>query len=429
MRVAPANPLGDFLIGSEPPTVGSPSSGIDDILDAVREHLGMEVAFASRFIDGRREFTHLRSSIPLPVKVGDAEPLEQSLCRMVRDGLVPELVHDAGQLEASREVPIVQALPVGAHLNVPLRLSDGTIYGSFCCVSRQADWSLTNRDMATLRAFADLAARQVETEIELRTHEEATCSRIVEVLSSGRLTIVHQPIHRIADGVAVGVECLSRFADAATRTPDQWFSAAAAVGLGNELELLAVARAVETIGHVPRDCYVSINASPELVLSGALLAPVAGLTPDRLVIEVTEHSRVADYKALAAALEPLRAHARIAIDDVGAGYAGLRHIVDLKPDILKLDMSLTRDLGRDPARRALAHALVLFAREIGCGLIAEGVETASERAALERIGVTLAQGFLFSRPMPVVAAQQLLLGRSEASPAAPARTRPLARRA
>ena len=92
------------------------------------------------------------------------------------------------------------------------------------------------------------------------------------------------------------------------------------------------------------------------------------------MIEVTEHQRVEDYGALAKALRTISDRARIAIDDVGAGYAGLRHLVDLAPDILKLDMSLTRDIDTDPARRALALALVVFSREIGCSLVAEGIE-------------------------------------------------------
>ena len=161
-----------------------------------------------------------------------------------------------------------------------------------------------------------------------------------------------------------------------------------------------------------------MNVSPETVIGGSLGALVGGTTPDRLVIEVTEHNMVGDYAALAAQLQPLRGHAQIAIDDVGSGYAGLRHIVDLQPDILKLDMSLTRQIDTDPARRALAHALVSFAREIGCKLVAEGVETEAERAVLARLGVPLAQGYLFSRPMPVVAAQQLLLGECDSAPLA-----------
>jgi EAL domain-containing protein (putative c-di-GMP-specific phosphodiesterase class I) len=389
------------------------ASAIDRILAAVRSHLGMEIAFASRIAGGMREFTHISADIPLPVAPGVAEPFEDTLCQRVLQGTLPELMHDARNYPEALEVGITLGLPVASHLNVPLRLSDGRLYGTFCCVSREPDHSLNARDLDTLRAFAELATHLIERDLAADEARDAVRSRIAAVLGGEGLSIVHQPIHELASGRAVGVECLARFPDAGQRGPDCWFAEAAANGLGVELELLAVRKALATLPYVPEDCYLGINVSPETVISGAVLAEVTGCRRDRLVIEVTEHEAVSDYAALRAALAPLRQHGRIAIDDVGAGYAGLRHIVDLEPDILKLDMSLTRDIAADPARRALAQAMVSFAREIGCSIVAEGVETEAERAALAALGVTLAQGYYFSRPMPVVAAQQMLLGRVE----------------
>ncbi len=428
-----AEPLHRYLQAEAALTGDDGLTPIDRILDAVRSHLGMEIAFASRIHDGLREFTHIRADCPVPVAPGVAEPLEQTLCQAVLDGRLPALIHDARQHEAALPLPITLALPVGSHLNVPLTLSDGQIYGTFCCVSRTPDLTLTERDMATLRAFAQLAAQQIESELNSQRSRAAVTERIAAVIAADTLTILHQPIHDLRSGRPVGVECLARFADAAERGPDCWFAEAVAVGLGPDLELLAVRAALGTLPHVPSNCYLAVNVSPETVIGGSLRALVAGASRDRLVIEVTEHDAVSDYAALAAELQWLRSHARIAIDDVGSGYAGLRHIVDLRPDILKLDMSLTRQIDTDPARRALAHALVCFAREIGCKLVAEGVETEAERAALAQLEVGLAQGYLFSRPMPVVAAQQLLLGEREPAPLEqlpqPSRDLPLARRA
>lgn len=428
-----AGPLQRYLHAEAALTGDDRLTPIDRILDAVRSHLGMEIAFASRIHDGVREFTHIRADCPVPVAPGVAEPLEQTLCQAVLDGRLPALIHDAQQLEAALPLPITQVLPVGSHLNVPLTLSDGRLYGTFCCVSRTPDLSLTERDMATLRAFAQLAAQQIEGELDMERDRATVTERIAAVIASDTITILHQPIHDLRSGRPVGVECLARFADAAERGPDCWFAEAATVGLGPELELLAVRAALNTLRHVPTDCYIAVNVSPETVIGGSLRPLVVGASRDRLVIEVTEHDAVNDYVALAAELKWLQSHARIAIDDVGSGYSGLRHIVDLRPDILKLDMSLTRQIDTDPARRALAHALVCFAREIGCKLVAEGVETEAERTTLAELEVGLAQGYLFSRPMPVVAAQQLLLGEQEqTSPLqAPVATHrlPMARRA
>ena len=416
MELPAADPLHSYLHAAAAQVGDDGLTPIDRILDAVRGHLGMEIAFASRIHDGLREFTHIRADCPVPVAPGVAEPLEQTLCQAVLDGRLPALMHDAQQHEAALPMPITAVLPVGSHLNVPLILSNGQVYGTFCCVSRAPDLSLTERDMATLRAFAQLAAQQIETDLSGQRGRTKIIERIATVLSADTLTILHQPIHDLRSGRPVGVECLARFADASERGPDCWFAEAATVGMGEELELLAVRAALRTLPHVPPGCYVAVNVSPETVIGGGLRGLIGGARPDRLVIEVTEHKAVSDYAALCAELQPLRAHAQIAIDDVGSGYAGLRHIVDLRPDILKLDMSLTRQIDTDPARRALAHALVCFAREIGCKLVAEGVETEAEREVLALLDVQLAQGYLFSRPMPVVAAQQLLLGEREAAP-------------
>ena len=130
---------------------------------------------------------------------------------------------------------------------------------------------------------------------------------------------------------------------------------------------------------------------------------------DKLVIEVTEHAQVADFTLLKKKLLQLKGKVRIAIDDVGTGYSGLRHIVDLQPDILKMDMALTRDIDRDPARRALTGALVQLSRDIGCTLVAEGIETLEECRTMANLGVNAGQGYFFARPLPVVAAQQHLL--------------------
>lgn len=262
-------------------------------------------------------------------------------------------------------------------------------------------------------AFAALAGEYIESDIVGDLESSRTRQKIGDIMEAHQLTILHQPIHSLATGEPVGVECLARFPDAKLRRPDKWFGEASTVGLGVELEMFAIRCALDTLPSLPAGKYASINASPETILSGELHDLLDGTQSDRLVIEVTEHERVNDYSALAAALRGLKGKARIAIDDIGAGYAGLRHIVDLKPDILKLDMGLTRDVHRDPARHALSGAMVRFAGEIGATLIAEGIECAEEAETLGRMGVTCGRGYHFSRPLPVVRAQRHMLGLAE----------------
>lgn len=389
-------------------------SQVDAILDAVRHHLGMEIAFASRYVGDRREFTHVRADIPLPAGPGDSEPVEDSFCWHILHGRLPELIHDASENEFARRIPITSALPVGCHVNVPLRLKDGSVYGSFCCLSRTADRSLTARDLQTMRAFAELAAVQIEREqSDVRASDE-TRGRILAAIAAGQPQIVLQPIHDLATGAALGAEALSRFPG--EMTPDRWFRDAEAVGLGGELGLAAIEAAIRVLPFVPPHQYLTVNASPDLIASGALEPLFAAGPLGRLVIEITEHEAVADYPALLAALAPLKTRCRIAVDDVGAGYSGLRHILDLGPDILKLDMSLTRDVDRDPARRALIGAMVRFAEGLGAALVAEGIERDGELQALRDLGVGAGQGWLFSRALPPVAAFQYLSG-AKAAPA------------
>lgn len=385
-------------------------SRIDRILGAVRNHLGVEIAFVSRYVDEQRQLTHINTDLDLPMGPGYSEPQEDSYCWHIMQGDLPELIHDSADFPLAQKLPATHALPVGCHLNVPLRLSDGTVYGSFCALSRTPDRSMTERDIGVLKAFAELATEQIESNLDSDVRRSMLQDGITELIASNRMTIFHQPIHFLTDNTAAGVECLARFPDAGQRGPDCWFNEADEIGMGIELEMLAVRSALATLPYVPTGHYISINASPTTIISGALEEALADHEGQQLVIEVTEHQQVTDFGALAKALRTISPKARIAIDDVGAGYAGLRHIVDLQPDILKLDMSLTRDVFRDPARRALAGALVAFGEEIGCTLVAEGIECAQERDIMADLGITYGQGYFYSKPLPVVASQQWLLG-------------------
>ncbi|MEC5325818.1 EAL domain-containing protein [Aurantimonas sp. A3-2-R12] len=193
------------------------------------------------------------------------------------------------------------------------------------------------------------------------------------------------------------------------RAPDLWFAEAAEVGRQVELELLAIRLALQELSDLPTDIYVALNVSPDTILSGQLPAALEGMAPEQIVLEITEHTSVEDYAFLTRALQPLRQRGlRIAVDDAGAGYASLRHVLQLKPEMIKLDVTLTRNIDEDLARRALASALIAFAKETGSLIIAEGVEAASELAVLRRLGAHQAQGHVFSKPMSLAELLDLL---------------------
>lgn len=169
--------------------------------------------------------------------------------------------------------------------------------------------------------------------------------------------------------------------------------------MGVELDLLAIRLALTQIGKVPAGARLSLNASPATLCTPQLLDVLADTPGDRLAIEITEHAPVDDYSALRAALGGLRSRgAQLMVDDAGAGFSSFRHILDLRPDVIKLDLSLTRDIDSDPLRRALAASLLAFADEIGAMIVAEGIETFGELSALRALGVHHGQGFLIARP-------------------------------
>jgi PAS domain S-box-containing protein len=227
----------------------------------------------------------------------------------------------------------------------------------------------------------------------------AARQRVASVLTEGELTVALQPIIDFASGAAAGVEALTRFPDG--RSPDIWFHEAVECGLALDLDRMAFTSALATLRHIPAPCFLSINATPELLgdkgFQRRLLAP--DIPADRLILEITEHERVASYEDLGEALRPIRERGvRLAVDDTGAGYASLNHVLQLRPDIIKLDRSLVSHVTSDPARRALVTALVLLALELDAVVTAEGIETPLELETLAALGVDHAQGYLLGRP-------------------------------
>jgi EAL domain-containing protein (putative c-di-GMP-specific phosphodiesterase class I) len=247
--------------------------------------------------------------------------------------------------------------------------------------------------------YADITGSHVE-EVPLIRKQQVSRQRIERALhGEDCLRVVYQPIVDLLNGAVVGYEALSRFSLSPVRPPDQWFSEAAAIGLGVELELHALRAALAERHKLPSGTYLSLNVSPQTAMSPLLSDLLAAFPCEGLVLEVTEHVGIDDYDALTGSLGRLRSWGlRIAIDDAGSGYASLRHILDIRPDIIKLDIALTRGIGSDPARQALAIALVSFRKDIGAVLVAEGIETRTELEVLVRLGLRHGQGYFLGRP-------------------------------
>jgi EAL domain-containing protein (putative c-di-GMP-specific phosphodiesterase class I) len=399
-QVQQATPLADLIASPAQPSVGS--EAVDKVLHAIRGHLGMDVAFVSEFRRDDRIFRNVDARGPTPVGVGDAVPLDKGYCQRVVDGRLPGLMADTSLVPAAMALPETRAIPIGAHLSVPIRLSDGRVFGTFCCFSFTPDASLGERDLKMMQVFADLLADQIDRDMQVeRTLAEQT-GQISDAIVAGQPTIAYQPIFDLHAQQLAGLECLSRFNVDPRRPPDEWFAAAAKAGMAVELELAAIAAALQALPTVPRHAYVAVNCSPQTILSDGLRKLLLSVELSRVVLEVTEHDYIEDYPELLAALAPLRALGlRVAIDDAGAGYASLRHVLHIQPELIKLDISLTRGIDSDPKRRALASALIAFARETQARIVAEGVETEAELRTLKQLGAGCAQGYFLARPMPL----------------------------
>jgi EAL domain-containing protein (putative c-di-GMP-specific phosphodiesterase class I) len=272
-----------------------------------------------------------------------------------------------------------------------------------CCVSSSAQHTLDDKDAKFLAILAQVAAEEIDRERARDAERQAREARLDQALTGECLSIVFQPIVDLRTMTITGAEALSRFT-IPPQSPAAWFADAARLGRTEELELVAIREALTSLAALPANVYLSLNASPSTLLSEELADLVTRDNGPRLQMEITEHSDVdvGDHDTLTAALQRLRAMGvRIALDDAGSGYAGLRQILLLKPDVIKLDLALVRDIDHDPARAALAGSLVDFAARVDSTLIAEGVETQAELDTLLALGIGSAQGYLLGRPAPL----------------------------
>jgi EAL domain-containing protein (putative c-di-GMP-specific phosphodiesterase class I) len=229
---------------------------------------------------------------------------------------------------------------------------------------------------------------------------------IARLIAGEGLTMAVQPIAEIRTGSVHAYEALARFAQGdPDKGPLPWFALAEQLGQRDALERACLRKALDLFGHRPRGTRLSVNLSAPVLLDPLTLHMLleAGERHEDalqgLIVEITEETLVRGELQLASAFEPLRAQgAQLAVDDMGAGYSGLRQIVAVRPSYLKLDRSLVCDIDHDTDRAALVGALVGYAAQVGGLLVAEGIESPAELRRLRELGVPLGQGFHLGRP-------------------------------
>jgi EAL domain-containing protein (putative c-di-GMP-specific phosphodiesterase class I)/DNA-binding response OmpR family regulator len=285
---------------------------------------------------------------------------------------------------------------------IPLRTSTAILGAIVVCTLVVDGMTFLASRLPVLESFGAVASALLAPGILVRQRRAEVRGEIETVLEEHAFEPVFQPIVDLASGRTVGHEALTRFRDG--MRPDRRFADAAAMGLGLELESACLLAATAASPGLAAG-WLSLNVSPDMLLARGRLRSCLphGIGP--IVLEVTEHVAIEDYAAIRAAVASIAPNVRIAVDDAGAGFASFRHILELRPDFVKLDIGLVRDIDRDDVRQALVAGIVYFARKSGCRLIAEGIETQAECDQLRSLGVDLGQGYLLGRPAPAAMTQ------------------------
>ena len=375
---------------------------IAELLLTAKKSLRLSVAFLSRLDGTTQHLEVVESSVPFLFQEGYQQQQDVTLCQAILDKKLPAVIPNLAEHPEAMKLPAARMPRLRSYVSVPVTLSDGSLYGTFCAAGLTSDKDLTKRDKSLMDVLASAASVIIEPEVRAQERRAEIEGRLNPVLAGGGPTVVLQPIVDLATGVRTGAEALSRFPAEWAKAPDICFGEAHSIGAGHRLELQALRRAADHLDAV--EGYVSMNVSPATLLTPEFSELMHTMPLERVLLELSEHDQVEDYDAVAAALAPFRAAGmRLAIDDVGAGFSSLRHIVVTDPEVIKIDRSIVAGLDTDPVLAKLVASLVEFAHGCEVAVVAEGVETAEEHAVLRRLHVDLGQGWFYGRPGPAAA--------------------------
>jgi EAL domain-containing protein (putative c-di-GMP-specific phosphodiesterase class I) len=355
----------------------------------------MDLGFIVEFVDGREVYRVLNGDADsFGIREDEGVPGDAAYCMKMVRGELPNAIPDTAAEPRVRDLPITHSHRIGSYIAVPVRLADGSVFGSLGCLNHEPR-ELDERDVRLVSLLGETVGEAVQA---IRDRDQESL-RIGQLIAAGDLKTVLQPIFDIRGGQCLGVEALSRF-PAEYGSPADVFNAAHCAGLGLALERLALRRAAALRPTLAADQFLSLNMTPSVAYEVA--ATENARTPTDLsafVLEITEHTAVESYSKLRKRLQPWRHRGlRLAIDDAGAGYASLKHVVELEPDMIKIDRSLIHGSAADHARRSAISAFVTLAADLEAIVIAEGVELAEDLMAVRDLGIDAAQGYLLGRP-------------------------------
>ena len=370
--------------------------GLERAVELAQRHLELDVAYIADLTGDRQIYRAVAGdAASFQISLDQGLAATDTYCNRLLGGEIPNVVRDTGSEPGVKDLPITREARIGAYIGVPLRLSDESLFGTLCCLSHEPDPTLDGRELRFMSMVGELIVDDLNEDRRIQRLR----ADIEQLIETQRVDVAYQPIVDLRTDQYLGLEALARFPGPFPPTV-QTLAASVEVGLGLELERLLVTRAWDLFDRLGPEQFLAINLTPPSLLELARRANRREeVTLERVVVEVTEHAAVDSYPALRRELEPLRRRGmRIAVDDADAGYASLRHVIELRPDYVKLDRSLCCGIAEDHARRVAVRGLVLLARDLEAEVVAEGIETRGDLATIRELGIDAAQGYLFARP-------------------------------
>jgi EAL domain-containing protein (putative c-di-GMP-specific phosphodiesterase class I) len=373
-----------------------------DVFERARAHLEADVVYFVEFVEGEA-IVHPVAGDPAPFGLDQGVRVEaqRSFAALVAEAQAPVVLGDTAGGAPDGPLPFITTNAPGALVGAPVRLANGQVFGVLVAAFAAPRADLGPAEADVLGFMAGIVVTELGRLRDERHLESELRERIRGVIATEAMRSVFQPIVSITGRRTVGVEALTRFDSEPQRSPTLWFAEAHRVGMGTDLEIAAVRAALRAATELPDHLYLSMNASPVTLVEGAFHEELAALDPSRIVIEITEHAAVTSYRQVSDALAEVReSGVRLAIDDLGSGFAGFSHLTGLQPDVIKLDGSIVRAAPTDAYYHSLLVGMTSFAEGVGASTIGEGVESPDHLRVLMDAGIDAAQGYLFARPGP-----------------------------
>ncbi len=382
--------------------VGDPDPAVVDLLGILRRTLRMDVAWLGRLtgdllvmqvLDGDAQAFSLSPGVTVRAESG--------LFPQILRGTAPEVIPDIRADPRITQTAGSYQLGIRSYAATPVLDDDGDVYGLVGCLGSRPQPAPSPADIPFLRLLAASLRTSVLDLHRMWGTRARLFQTILDLIDSGGPRIVYQPLRDLSTGQAIGVEALSRF-PGSCHGPQWWFAAAHNVGLGADLELAAIRRALRGLTDLPPGVLLGVNASPTTI-TAELVELLAAVRPvGNLILEITENEQLGD-STLDDHLGALReSGVYLAIDDLGTGYSSLEHVIRIRPDVIKIDASIIQGVDDDPVRRAVTTGIVNIARELGEYVVAEGIETSAQLRAIVQAGIAVGQGYLLGRPAPTL---------------------------